>query len=107
MTTMNSLMSGNSVVKESQPSVYICKLGISRQAVEIICTAHHVFDGIQSSWWPAFVLACEWKGSCEAFRLTGLSQLGFGEKLAFHFCPMLAKDLIRIQNGMLVWTKPL
>lgn len=75
---MNSSMSGNSVVKESQPSMYVCKLGVSRQAVEIIWTAHHVFDGIQSFWQPAFVLACEWKGSREAFRLTVPSQ-GLGK----------------------------
>lgn len=76
---MNSFMSGNSVDKESQPSIHICKLGISRQAVEIIWAGHHVFDGIQSFRQPHFILACEWKGSCEAFRLTVLSQ-GLGER---------------------------
>lgn len=72
-TTVNSFTSGNSEL-EAQSSIYICNLGISRQAVEVIWTAHPGFDGIQS-WQPAFVLACEWKGSREAFRSTALSQI--------------------------------
>lgn len=51
---------------------------MSGQAVEVIWTAHPDFDGIQS-WQPAFVLACEGKGSHEAFKLTALSQLGLGK----------------------------
>lgn len=105
MTTVIRFISGNSVAKESQPSIYMCKLGISRQAVEIIWTAHHVFDGIQSFWQPAFVLAYEWKGSREASRLTVLSWLVFGEKLTFRFCPVWAKDLVRILSGMLLRKK--
>lgn len=98
-------MSGNSIVKESQPSVCVHMLGISRQVVEIILGAHHVFAGIESFWQAAFALVCARKGSREAVRLTVLSLLGFGEKLAVSFCPALAKDLVRIQSGVLVWRK--
>lgn len=57
-TSVNSFTSGGSVVKEAQPSMHRCNLGISGQAVEVIWTAHPGFDSIQS-WQPAFVLACE------------------------------------------------
>lgn len=73
--------------------------------MKLFLRAHHGFGGIESFWQPAFDLVCEWKGSHEAVRLTILSPLGFGEKLAFSFCPVLAKDLVRIQSRMLVLKK--
>lgn len=87
---MNSFTPGNSVVKEVQSSTHICNLGISRQAVEVFWTAHPGFDSIQS-WQPAFVLACEWKGSCEAFRLAALPQV-WG-KAGIQFLPSVSQRL--------------